>query len=56
MGTRRVTPTPVHDRRETSLDAICKAKIAEALSDSRPSVPLEIGLARLRARITRSQG
>jgi antitoxin ParD1/3/4 len=36
------------EREEATLDLILKAKVEEALSDPRPSVPLEEGMAELR--------
>ena len=38
------------DREEAALDAIMREKIAEALTDPRPSVPMEEVFADLRAR------
>ncbi len=42
------------ERQEAMLDALYKAKLEEALADTRPPVPLAEGLARVRARIAQS--
>lgn len=37
------------DREEAALDAVLRARVAEALADPRPSVPLAEGMAAVRA-------
>lgn len=44
------------DRQEAMLDAIYRAKVAEALANPAPAVPLAEGLAEVRERIARSKG
>jgi antitoxin ParD1/3/4 len=39
------------EREERAFEAVLKAKVEESMADPRPSIPMEEGFARLRARL-----